>query len=138
MRQRTCIAMCAAAVAIGAAFTAAPSAQAPPASQKPAFDITLTSKPNPPKTGDNALEVTVKDPAGKPVTDAEVAVTFFMAAMPAMKMPEMKNTVTLKHQKNGTYAGTGQIMMAGKWDATVVVKRGGKEVASKKVPVTAQ
>jgi len=55
-----------------------------------------------------------------------------------MKMPEMKNTVTLKHQKDGNYVGTGQVMMAGKWDATVTVKRAGKEVGSKKIPITAQ
>lgn len=113
-------------------------AQSAAVTQKPTLDITLTSKPNPPKTGDNALEVTVKDASGKPVTDAEVAVTFYMPPMPAMKMPEMKNTVTLKHQKAGTYSGTGQVMMTGKWDATVVVKRGGKEIGSKKFPVTAQ
>ena len=53
-------------------------------------------------------------------------------------MPEMKNNVTLKHQKEGTYVGTGQVMMAGTWDVTVMVKRAGKEIGSKKFPVTAQ
>ena len=105
--------------------------------QKTALDITLASKPSPPKTGDNSFEVTVKGPDGKPITDAEVSVQFYMAAMPAMKMPEMKNTVTLKHQKAGVYTGMGQVMMAGKWDATVTVKRMGKEIGSKKFPVTA-
>jgi nitrogen fixation protein FixH len=106
--------------------------------QKPTLDITLTSKPSPPKTGDNTLEVTVKDASGKPVTDADVTVNFYMPPMPAMKMPEMKNTVALKHQKAGTYSGSGQVMMAGKWDATVVVKRGGKEIGSKNFPIVAQ
>jgi hypothetical protein len=36
------------------------------------------------------------------------------------------------------YIGTGQVMMAGKWDVTVMVKRAGKEIGSKKFPVTAQ
>jgi YtkA-like protein len=61
---------------------------------------------------------------------------FYTAAMGAM--PEMKNNVTLKHQKEGRYVGTGQVMMAGKWDVTVSVKRAGKEIGSKKFPVTAQ
>lgn len=113
-------------------------AQQPAARKKPAIDIMLMSKPSPPKTGENTFEVMVKDASGKPVTDAEVTAMFFMAAMPAMKMPEMKNTVTLKHQKEGTYSGTGQVMMAGKWDVTVMVKRAGKEIGSKKFPVTAQ
>ena len=106
------------------------------ASKKPTVDIMLTSKPSPPKTGDNTFEVMVKDAAGKPITDAEVTAMFFMPKMGAM--PEMKNNVTLKHQKEGTYVGTGQVMMAGTWDVTVMVKRAGKEIGSKKFPVTAQ
>jgi nitrogen fixation protein FixH len=111
-------------------------AQQAAASQKPTLNIMLTSKPSPPKTGDNTFEVMVKDAAGKPVTDAEVTAMFYMAKMG--NMPEMKNNVTLKHQKEGTYVGTGQVMMAGKWDVTVSVKRSGKEIGSKKFPVTAQ
>ena len=114
----------------------AAAAQQPAAGQKPTVDITLTSKPSPPKTGENTFEVTVKDAAGKPIADAEVTAMFYMAAMGAM--PEMKNTVTLKHQKEGRYVGTGQVMMTGKWDVTVSVKRAGKEIGSKKFPVTAQ
>ena len=113
-------------------------AQQPAASQTPSVDIMLTSKPNPPKMGENTFEVMVKGADGKPITDAEVMAMFYMAAMPAMKMPEMKNTVTLKHQKEGRYVGTGQVMMAGKWDVTVMVKRAGKELGSKKFPMTAK
>ena len=105
---------------------------------KPTLDITLTSKPSPPKTGDNAFEVVVKDLSGKPVTDADVSVQLYMAAMPAMKMPGMRNTVALKHAKDGVYTGTGKVMMAGGWDATVSVKRAGKEIGSKKFPITAK
>jgi hypothetical protein len=105
---------------------------------KAVADITLVSKPNPPKTGANTFEVTVKGPDGKAVTDGDVSITFFMAAMPSMKMPEMKNSVTLKHVKDGRYSGSGNVMMAGKWEATVSVKRAGKEIASKKFPITAK
>ena len=108
------------------------------AGQKPSLDIVLTSKPSPPKMGPNTLEVVVKGTDGKPITDADVTALFYMAAMPAMKMPEMKSTVTLKHQKEGRYVGMGQVMMTGRWDVTVTVKRAGKEIGSKKFPVTAQ
>ena len=140
-KSTSAFAAVAAAIAITialAAPTSVAAAQQPAAGKKPALDIMLMSKPSPPKTGENSFEVMVKDAAGKPVTDAEVTVMFYMAAMPAMKMPEMKNTVTLKHQKEGMYSGTGQVMMAGKWDVTVMVKRAGKEIGSKKFPVTAQ
>ena len=126
------------AITIAVPLQAAAAAQQPAAAKKPTVDIMLTSKPSPPKTGDNTFEVMVKDTAGKPITDAEVMAMFYMAAMPAMKMPEMKNAVTLKHQKEGRYVGTGKVMMAGKWDVTVMVKRAGKEIGSKKFPVTAQ
>jgi Cu(I)/Ag(I) efflux system membrane fusion protein/cobalt-zinc-cadmium efflux system membrane fusion protein len=117
---------------------AAPASAREQNTSKPAFDITLTSKPTPPTTGSNTFEVTVKDAAGTPVTDADVSLQFYMAAMPAMKMPEMRNTVPLKHTKNGVYSGAGSVMMAGSWDVTVSVKRAGKEVASKKLPVAAK
>jgi len=80
----------------------------------------------------------VKGADGKPITDAEVTAMFYMAAIPAIKMPEMKNTVTLEHQKDGRYVGTGHVMMAGQWDVTVIVKRGGKEIGSRKFPISAQ
>ena len=54
------------------------------ASKKPTVDIMLTSKPSPPKTGDNTFEVMVKDAAGKPITDAEVTAMFYMPKMGAM------------------------------------------------------
>jgi len=44
----------------------------------------------------------------------------------------------LKHVKDGRYSGSGNVMMAGKWEATVSVKRAGKEIASKKFPITAK
>ena len=116
--------------------TASTSATGP--SVKQDIDITLTSTPAQPKVGDNTFEATVKGADGKPITDAEVTAMFYMAAVPAMKMPEMKNTVTLKHEKEGRYAGTGQVMMAGMWDVTVTVKRAGKEIGSRKFPIAAQ
>jgi RND family efflux transporter MFP subunit len=113
-------------------------AQPSASSQKPGIDILLTSTPIPPKVGDNAFEVMVKGADGKPITDAEVTMMFYMAAMPAMNMPEMRNTATLQHQKEGRYVGMAQVMMGGQWDVTVMVKRGGKDIGSKRFPVSAQ
>jgi cobalt-zinc-cadmium efflux system membrane fusion protein len=109
-----------------------------PTSARPNVEIMLTSKPTPPRVGENTFEVIVKGADGKPITDAEVAALFYMAAIPAIKMPEMKNTIALEHQKNGRYLGTGQVMMAGTWDVTVMVKRAGKEIGSRTLPIAAQ
>ena len=100
--------------------------------------ITLRSRPDPPQVGDSTFEVTVKDPQGQPVADAEVSVAFFMAAMPTMNMPAMRNEFKLPAVGAGVYRGPGQVLMAGRWDATVSVTRGGQRVGSQPLTVVAR
>ena len=78
----------------------------------------------------------VKGPGDKPITDADVSITFYMPPMP--NMPEMRNSIPLKPESDGRYRGTGNVMMAGGWEVTVVVKRGETEIGSRKLSVTAQ
>ena len=80
----------------------------------------------------------MKDPTGKPVDGADVSIQFFMAAMPTMNMPAMRNEVKLSPAGGGLYRGTGQVMMAGRWDATVTVTRGGQRLGTKPLPVVAR
>ena len=101
------------------------------------MDISFKSEPDPPKMGENTLEVMVMANS-LPVTDADVAVEFFMAAMPSMNMAEMRNSVALNSEGAGKYRGTGSVMMSGTWDAIVRVKRGGQEVARRTFSVTAK
>ncbi len=89
------------------------------------FDIQFESRPDPPASGSNEFEVTVRDPAGRPVADADVAVVFFMAAMPTMNMPAMRSETPLLHVADGVYRGTGDVMMPGRWDVSVQVTRAG-------------
>src|SRR5205814_3231363 len=98
-------------------------------------DITFRTLPDPPKTGDNQLEATVKDANGNPVEDAEVSVQFLMPAMPTMNMPAMRSEAKLSPAGGGTYRGAGQVMMAGRWDVTVTVTRGGQRLGSKQLPL---
>jgi len=100
-------------------------------------EVTFRSEPDPPRMGDNTLEVMVMS-GGQPVTDADVTVEFFMPAMPAMNMAEMRNTVPLKHEGGGMYRGAGNVMMAGNWDVTVMAMRGGQEIGRRLVAVTAK
>ncbi len=105
----------------------------PPASQAPApagLAITFSSQPDPPRTGENTFEVTVKDAQGQPVVDATVEVTFFMPAMPAMGMPAMQSRAALAHAGGGMYRGTGEIS-SGRWDVTVTVSRAGQRLGTK-------
>jgi RND family efflux transporter MFP subunit len=118
-------------------FEAAPGAPGPAVAGR-GLDITFRPQPDPPRMGDTTLEVAVKDASGMPVTDAEVSVTFFMAAMPAMNMPAMRNAARLQHVGAGIYRGTGQLMMAGRWDVTVDVMRGGQRLGSRQLSIVAR
>ena len=115
----------------------APAASAPAGAAQSGMDITLRTNPDPVRTGDNTFEVMVMQD-GKPVTDATVSTEFYMAAMPSMNMPEMRTKTDLTHAGNGMYRGNGQVSMAGNWDVTVMVMRGGQEIGSKKVTLTAK
>jgi len=111
---------------------------AAPADAEHGLEITFRPQPDPPRTGDALLEVAVKDASGMPLTDAEVAVTFFMAAMPSMNMPAMKNGASLQHAGGGIYRGTGQWLMAGRWDVTVTVTRRGQLLGSRQLSLVAR
>jgi len=115
-----------------------PAAAATGAAGSQDLQITFASTPAPPKAGENWFEVMVMDQDGQPVTDANVSAEFYMAAMPQMNMPEMRNRVELTHEGSGRYAGTGTVMMAGSWDVTVTVSRGGGTIDSETLSVTAQ
>jgi hypothetical protein len=120
-----------------AAPAGAPATSSPAAAPGGAVDITLKTEPEPAKRGDNTFEAMVMQ-NGKPVDDAVVSVEIFMPAMPAMKMAAMKTTAELKPAGNGVYRGTGQVMMAGNWEVTVMAMRNGQEIGRKKLTVAAK
>ena len=119
------------------AIERAPATSATPGATQTGMDITLRTNPDPVRMGDNTFEVMVMQD-GKPVTDATVSTEVYMAAMPSMNMPEMRTKTDLTHAGNGMYRGKGQVTMAGNWDVTVMVMRGGQEIGSKKVTLTAK
>ena len=103
-----------------------------------AVDITFRTLPDPLKMGENQLEATVKDASGKPIDDAQVIVQFFMPAMPTMNMPAMRSEAKLSGASGGVYRGIGQVMMAGRWDTTVTVTRGGQRLGTKHLAIVAR
>jgi RND family efflux transporter MFP subunit len=113
-------------------------AQGGPPSGGSTLDITFRTQPDPPKTGESVFEVAVKDASGQPVADADVSVQLFMPAMPTMNMPAMRNETKLPHVGGGVYRGPGQVMMAGRWDVTVIVAKGGQPLGRKQLAVTAR
>src|SRR5262249_21166878 len=99
-------------------------------SQKPSGKITFAVEPNPPKgAAENMFHVRVVDGNGKQVPDAEVTVTFMMPAMPAMGMPEMRNSFKIPYVQ-GMYMGKSNIPMAGSWNVVVEAKRNRQVIAT--------
>jgi hypothetical protein len=119
-----------------------PQQQAPPAGQaqqtpevtNDRFRITLNTG-GPMKMNAAPLDVTVLED-GKPVADADVSVELRMP--PTAAMGEMRTGTELKPAGDGHYRGQVDMMMTGKWNAIVRVRRGGEVVATHTEPVTAQ
>jgi RND family efflux transporter MFP subunit len=91
--------------------------------------IELATKPKAPVVGKNTLVVTVRDPSGAPVTDASVAITYGMPPMRGMAAG-MKLEAEAKHRANGEYEAEAQLAMAGSWNVTIVVTRGGENLGT--------
>jgi len=98
--------------------------------QKKAGDLNVSVRmdKNPAVMGDNGIFVTIKDSAGKQVTDADVKVDYSMPAMPGMPPMNYKTSLVLKKE---TYEGSLDFSMAGPWNIAVKIARGGKTVSTK-------
>ena len=102
------------------------------------FRITLRTEPSPPKgNSENMFYVSVLDPQGSPVTDAEIRVGSVMPAMPSMGMPETRASAEMKWGGR-EYAGKANLPTAGPWNVTVEVVRGGRTVATYRTRFTAR
>lgn len=100
--------------------------------------IDFRSEPDPPKSGDNSIEVTVRQPDGTAITDAAVTAVFSMPAMPAMNMPAMRTETTLTHVNGGLYRGTGELSMGGTWNVIVTATRDGEPIGRRSFSIVAK
>jgi nitrogen fixation protein FixH len=91
------------------------------------FTVELKFDRNP-SVGNNAIEVSVKDAAGKAVTDANVAVEYSMPAMPGMPPMNYKTPTTLSGDK---YKANLNLSMSGAWNIAVKVSKAGKTSTAK-------
>lgn len=103
----------------------------------PSGKVELTTKPSPPHKGVNQVLVTVHDSAGRPVTDAQVSVVFFMPAMPAMGMSAMREAAKAKLVANSKYTADVNLPSGGTWSVTVIASRAGKQIASRQLTLSA-
>jgi Cu(I)/Ag(I) efflux system membrane fusion protein/cobalt-zinc-cadmium efflux system membrane fusion protein len=126
--------------AMGSFAPPPPGAGAAASMNAPQGQATLdySSNPSPPRVGSNMLRVKLAGADGAPISGAQVTVTFFMPAMPAMGMAAMRTVATLNEKDVGLYEGEGEVQMAGGWQVTVLATKGGQTVAQKQFSVTAE
>ena len=125
-------------VTIGAGIHAsvAGAQEKPPATQAQ-LKVDFTTDPSPPQKGNNTVRVKLTDPAGKPISGADVLVTFFMAAMPSMNMPAMKTSFKAADKGAGIYEGKGDLGSGGMWQVTITAKQSSQTIATKKLTIKA-
>jgi RND family efflux transporter MFP subunit len=112
----------------------APPANAPALAQS---NIDFTTDPDPLQKGSNVFRVKLKGADGTPTAGAEVTVTFFMAAMPAMGMAAMNTTAKLIDKGNGMYEGSGSLGSGGTYQVTISAQKNGQTIATKQLRVNA-
>jgi RND family efflux transporter MFP subunit len=121
--------------ALGSFAPPPPGAGAASAMNAPQGVADLSTEPDPPHKGSNVFRVKLIETGGSPVLGADVNVTFFMAAMPAMGMAAMRTSVTLGDKGNGLYEGSGVLESGGTWQVTIFAKKNGQVIASKQFSV---
>jgi hypothetical protein len=108
------------------------------ATESARLQVSFRSDPATPQGGtEAALHVSLQDAAGKPVTDAQVQVTLFMPAMPAMGMAEMREAA-VPGWKGTEYVGSIKVPTPGTWTVTVEVSRGGQRLTSYRTSLNAK
>jgi len=123
--------------ALGSFTPPPPGAGTAGAMNAPPASVELTTEPSPPRKGGNVIRVKLSEASGAPISGAEVSVTFYMPAMPAMGMAAMRTPVTLSDKGNGLYEASAQLDSGGTWQVTVIAKKNGQTVASKQLSVNA-
>jgi len=81
------------------------------------YAVAVRNEPSPPRTGENALIVTVEDAQGAPVRGARIETVVFMPAMGAM--PYMESRGKVSETAPGTYRVAYGLSMAGEWDVVL-------------------
>lgn len=123
--------------AAGAYVPPPPGAGGAAAMNAAAVNVALTSESSPPHKGKNIFRVNLTDDKGAPITGAQLTVTFYMPAMPAMGMSAMKTVVNCAEKGAGLYEGSGELGSGGTWQVTITAQQSGRTIVSKQLTVNA-
>jgi hypothetical protein len=87
------------------------------------YTVEIKLDKNPPITGPNKMEISIKDEKGVNVTDATIVVEYVMPAMPGMPAMNYK----AKAELNGSrYMANVNFSMSGAWGVNIKITRAGK------------
>jgi hypothetical protein len=96
--------------------------------QAGSYTVQIKLDKNPPITGQNKMEISIRDDKGVNVTDAAVVVEYIMPAMPGMPAMNYK----AKAELNGSrYLANVNFSMSGAWAVNIKITRAGKTQAVK-------
>lgn len=101
----------------------------------PQATIELATNPKPPSKGNNTFRVRLSGANGQAISGAQVTITFFMPAMPAMGMSAMRTEVNLSDRGQGLYGGSGELATGGTWQVTIIARKQGQVIGSKQLSV---
>lgn len=83
------------------------------------------------------VRVRLTEQGGKPISGADVTVTFYMAGMPAMGMAAMKTVINTSAEGGGLYEGKGDLGSGGTWQVTIRAQQNGQTIANKQLTINA-
>ena len=87
------------------------------------YTVNVKMDKNPPVTGKNQIEISIKDASGAEIADATVLVEYGMPAMPGMPAMHYKTKTDVKDKR---YMATIDFSMSGAWNLNVNITRAGK------------
>ncbi len=87
------------------------------------YDVGITINRNPPSVGENPIEIEIKGPGGRRITEAQVLVNYYMPPMPRMAP---MNYLTPADLKGDRYRAVMHLIMDGPWIIALKITLGGK------------
>jgi hypothetical protein len=93
------------------------------AQQHGAYVVEIAINRNPPIVGDNRIKISIKDGAGRRVSEAQVLVNYYMPPMPRMAP---MNYTTPAALKGDAYRAVLHLIMDGPWIIALKITVGGQ------------
>jgi hypothetical protein len=87
------------------------------------YEVGITINRNPPSVGENPIEIEIKGPGGRRITEAQVLVNYYMPPMPRMAP---MNYLTPAALKGDRYRAVMHLIMDGPWIIALKITLGGK------------